>query len=99
MIMKAWQEVPRRAANLAQIFRPEARFVIVGHTHFPGAWKVAQRVIINTGSFVPYFGACAAIIESGRIEFRQINSCQDRFVIGKLLRNFAVEPLGPTEAL
>ena len=99
MIMKAWHEVPRRAANLAQIFRPEARFVIVGHTHFPGAWKVARRVIINTGSFVPYFGACAAIIESGRIEFRQINSSQDRFVIGKLLRNFAVEPLGPTEAL
>jgi predicted phosphodiesterase len=97
MIIKAWYEVPRRAANLAQIFRPKARFVIVGHTHFPVAWKVAPRVIINTGSFVPYFGACAAIIESGRIEVRQINSCQDRFVIGKLLRNFAVEPLGPKE--
>ena len=26
------------------------------------------RVIINTGSFVPYFGACAVIIESGRLE-------------------------------
>lgn len=97
MILKAWSEVPGRAADLARVFRPQARFVIVGHTHCPGAWKVAPRVIINTGSFVPYFGACAAIIESGRLQVRQINFCQQQFVIGKLLRDFAVERLRPTE--
>jgi predicted phosphodiesterase len=97
MILKAWSEVPGRAADLARVFRPQARFVIVGHTHCPGAWKVAPRVIINTGSFVPYFGAWAAIIESGRLQVRQINFCQQQFVIGKLLRDFAVERLRPTE--
>src|SRR3984893_12807232 len=97
MILKAWSEVPGRAADLARVFRPEARFVIVGHTHCPGAWKVAPRVIINTGSFVPYFGAWAAIIESGRLQVRQIHFCQQQFVIGKLLRDFAVERLRPTE--
>jgi predicted phosphodiesterase len=96
-IVKAWWEVPGRAANLARVFRPQAKFVVVGHTHFPGVWEVASRVIINTGSFVPYFGASAAIIESGRIEVRQINLCRSQFVIGKLLRNFAVKRLRPAE--
>jgi predicted phosphodiesterase len=91
MIIKAWYEVPGRAADLARAFRPEARFVLVGHTHCPGIWRVAPRVIINTGSFVPYFGACAAIIESGRLEVRQISVFQQQFVLGKSLRKFAIE--------
>ena len=97
MIIKAWSEVPELAADLARVFRPEARFVIVGHTHCPGTWQVESRVIINTGSFVPYFGACVAILESGRLEVRQINCHQGQFVIGKMLRNFAVKRLGPME--
>ncbi|MBV9107335.1 MAG: metallophosphoesterase family protein [Verrucomicrobia bacterium] len=90
MIIKAWCEVPGRAADLARVFRPEARFVLVGHTHCPGIWRVAPRVIINTGSFVPYFGACAAILESGGLEVRQISAFQQQFVLGKSLRKFAV---------
>jgi predicted phosphodiesterase len=97
MIIKAWSEVPGRAADLARVFRPQAKFVIVGHTHCPGAWEVAPRVIINTGSFVPYFGACAAIIESGRIEVRQINFSRQQLVLGKRLRNFAIQRLLPNE--
>jgi predicted phosphodiesterase len=93
MIVKAWSEVPGRAADLARVFRPQARFVFVGHTHCPGTWEVSPRVIINTGSFVPYFGARAAIVESGRIEVRQVDFCQQQFVMGKLLRTYAVETL------
>jgi predicted phosphodiesterase len=99
MIVKAWCQVPGRAANLARVFRPNARFVIVGHTHYPGAWDVSPRVIVNTGSFVPYFGAYAAIIESGRIEVRQINFRKSQFVLGKVLRKLAVERLHPAEGL
>jgi UDP-2,3-diacylglucosamine pyrophosphatase LpxH len=94
MIIKAWCEVPELAADLARIFRPQARFVIVGHTHCPGTWQVESRVIINTGSFVPYFGACVAILESGRLEVRQINLRHGQFVIGKKLHTFAVDRLG-----
>ena len=88
MIIKAWCEVPGRAAYLARVFRPQARFIIVGHTHFPGVWEVGPRVIINTGSFVPYFGVSAVTIASGRIEVRRIDIHHRQFVLGKLLRNF-----------
>jgi predicted phosphodiesterase len=97
MIVKAWCEIPGRAANIARVFRPQARFVIVGHTHYPGAWKVAPRVVINTGSFVPYFGAYAAIIESGRLELRRIDRCKHKFVLGRRVVSFAIECLRPTE--
>jgi predicted phosphodiesterase len=93
MIIKAWCEVPGRASQLARVFRPEAKFIIVGHTHCPGAWEVPPRVIINTGSFVPYFGACAAIIESGRIEVRRIDFHRRQFTLGKLMRDFRIEPV------
>jgi predicted phosphodiesterase len=97
MITKAWWETPGRAANLARVFRPQARFICVGHTHFPGAWKVAPRVIINTGGFVPCFGACAALIDSKRIEFRRVDFRKGAFVLGKRLANFAIDPLRPTD--
>jgi predicted phosphodiesterase len=98
MILKAWSEVPGRAAQLGSVFRPRARFIIVGHTHFSGAWEVTPRVIINTGSFVPYFGACAVVIESGWLEFRKVDFHRHQFVLGKLLRRFAIEPLSVNTA-
>jgi predicted phosphodiesterase len=91
MIIKAWTEVPGRASELANVFRPDAKFIILGHTHYPGAWRIAERVVINTGSFVPYFGACAAIIEAGRIEVRRIVCRQQQFVLGRLLNTFSID--------
>lgn len=98
MIVKAWWETPGRCASLARAFRPQARFVVVGHTHYPGAWEVAPHIIINTGSFVPYFGACATIIESGRLEVREVSSFKRKFVLGKRMAHFAVERLPPMES-
>src|ERR1700722_9279618 len=97
MIVKAWSEVPGRAADLARVFRPQARFGFVVHTHCPGSWGVSPRVIINTGSCVPYFGARAATGESGRIEVRRINFFRDQLLLGKRLKNYAIEPLLPNE--
>ena len=97
MIVKAWWETPGLAANLGRFFRPQARFILVGHTHFPGAWKVGPRIVINTGGFVPYFGACAAIIDSKKIELRQVVSYRRQFVLGKRIAGYAIDPLRPTD--
>ncbi len=89
-ILKAWQETPKRAVDLANIFRPKARFVIIGHTHFPGAWKKSERVVINTGSFIPYFPAHGALVERDRLEVRQIDLRQGKFCFGKEIGGFAL---------
>lgn len=97
MILKAWWETPGKAANLARVFRPQARYILVGHTHFPGVWKIEPRIVINTGGFVPCFGAYAAIIDSKRIELRQVDSHKRKFVLGKRLAGYTIDPLRPTD--
>jgi predicted phosphodiesterase len=90
MIAKAWYDLPRLAVDLTHAFRPDAKFTIVGHTHYPGVWQLERHVIINTGGFVPYFGALAAIIESGRLEIREVKLRNREFTLGKLRGNFGV---------
>lgn len=98
MIAKAWYELPYLAVDLARAFRPNSTYTIVGHTHYPGVWKLKHRIVINTGGFVPYFGALAVIIESGRLEVRQINLRNGQFALGKLRGSFGVESRpAPTE--
>ena len=53
-IFGCWAVTPHRAHALATDHRPEARYVIIGHTHFSGIWRRKNRVVINTGAFLPY---------------------------------------------
>ena len=90
MIAKAWYDLPRLAVDLTHAFRPDARFTIVGHTHHPGVWKLEQRVIVNTGGFIPHFGALAVTIEIGRLEIREVKLRNGQFALGKLRGTFGV---------
>lgn len=90
MIAKAWYDLPRLAVDLTCAFRPDAKFTIVGHTHHPGVWKFERRVIINTGGFIPHFGALAVTIEIGRLEIREVKLRNGQFAFGKLRGSFGV---------
>jgi predicted phosphodiesterase len=90
MIAKAWYDLPRLAVDLTRAFRPDAKFTIVGHTHHPGVWKFERRVIINTGGFIPHFGALAVTIEIGRLEIREVKLRNGQFAFGKLRGSFGV---------
>jgi predicted phosphodiesterase len=50
-----WREYPGLVADFALRHAPEAKFVLVGHSHRPGAWRIGERTILNTGAFrVPH---------------------------------------------
>lgn len=94
-IFRVWREAPARAAMLAEMFRPAARFVIVGHTHRAGIWQQRGRTVINTGSFLPLSGRFAADLAGGRLSIRRI--CRHRdgsFAPGPVRREFAVGDAG-----
>ncbi|MBV9672852.1 MAG: metallophosphoesterase family protein [Verrucomicrobia bacterium] len=97
MIAKAWLETPEKACDLGRVFRPQARFIIVGHTHYPGVWKQSPRIVINTGSFIPYFEANAVLIENGRLTVHKIESVAKKFVLGKKLAHFAIARMNAIE--
>ena len=90
MILHAWWETPKLGAKLLQAFRPETRYLLIGHTHFPGCWNQGGRVIINTGSFVLNFGACAVLLKEKSFEIRKIKHYRKNFVLGKRLKEFDI---------
>ena len=50
-ILSCWRQMPEMAAEFLGKLAPQARFIILGHTHREGIWPVNGRVVINTGSF------------------------------------------------
>jgi len=95
-IVRFWMQTPRRADELAEVYRPQARFVFIGHTHHAGVWRRGQRVIVNTGSFLPLSGRYGVRIEPGRFEVRRIVRGQGEWVFDDVVASF---DLGDTPSL
>jgi predicted phosphodiesterase len=97
-IIHSWAVTPARAEALARVFRPQARFVIIGHTHFCGKWRRGPRVIINTGSFLPLSGRMAIDIVGDTLTLRSILTDRALFRPGTPMLQFKAAPLHPSEA-
>lgn len=88
-ILRAWREAPGRADALARKHRPKAAFVLIGHTHKPGVWRMKSGlVVVNTGSFCTPFGAMAADIGSGMVRVRHVESRGGEFHPGASVAEF-----------
>ena len=90
-IVKYWMQTPHRATMLAQIFRPFAKYVLIGHTHYAGIWESEGCTIINTGAFLPVSGRLGIVVEQGKMIVRKIAMRGKKYVLGKKLAEFTVE--------
>jgi predicted phosphodiesterase len=93
-MLRAWRQLPERAVAFAREYRPGVRFVVVGHTHWPGVWMRSDAVIINTGSFQPPFGCYAADVSPEQIVVRQVDCSGGEFFLGRVVASFALAPTG-----
>ncbi len=89
-ILGSWRRLPVSAANLAEDHRPRARFIVVGHTHYPGIWTRQGRCVINTGSFLPLLGRRLVDIHEDRVEVRKMRRSNGRFEPGRVVRRMAL---------
>lgn len=90
-VLKTWREEPARAAAFTREHRPNAKFVVIGHTHRPGAWRTPSGVtVINTGSFCQPFGGCVADLANGRVLVRRIVKRGGEFRLGATMAEFAL---------
>jgi predicted phosphodiesterase len=96
-IVHCWVKTPSLADALAREYRPAARCVIVGHTHYAGVWERGGRIIVNTGSFLPYSGRSAVRLTPDRIEVRAIVARGGDWVFGPVRREQALAPAGSVE--
>ena len=93
MILDAWIKTPTLAARLCDLFRPSAKYVVIGHTHYPGVWRRGHITVINTGSYVFHFGALAVILDGESVEIRKIKKQREGFALGKRVARFQETPV------
>jgi predicted phosphodiesterase len=85
-VMRAWRLAPQRAAELTHQHRPRAKFVVCGHTHRPGIWRMPTGLtVINTGSFCPPLGGYVVDLSDETVAVRQVDFRGDEFRAGQTL--------------
>ncbi len=96
-IIRVWIISPARAVALGRVFRPQARFILIGHTHYGGIWKMGPRMIINTGSFLPFSGRSALELAGSTLSVYAIEKRMGKFQLGRVTDRFDVRKLKPSE--
>jgi predicted phosphodiesterase len=97
-IIWCWIVTPEKAEALARVFRPRARIIIIGHTHYSGIWKRGPRTIINTGSFLSIIGGRKLVeIHGDRVTLRKIEHEGETFTMGDVIETFTATKLKPLD--
>ncbi|HEY0943990.1 MAG TPA: metallophosphoesterase [Opitutaceae bacterium] len=95
-MLRAWRELPARAAALAVAQRPSARLVVTGHIHYPGVWTTPTGpTVVNTGSFCRPLGGCAVDLLDDVVQVRRIVARDGQFHPGRAVAEI---PLAATPA-
>lgn len=93
---RAWRHGAQLARQWAQRHRPEARFVLFGHMHYPGVWlprdSASGPIVINTGSFERPFGAFCVDLLPDRVQVRRIEKRGRQRHVGRVLHDFPLAP-------
>lgn len=88
-ILRAWRDHRHLMATLARRHWPAAKYILIGHTHWPGIWSMPHGVtVINTGSFCPPTGGLIADIEPNRLVVRQQVLRGGEFRLGRTVAEF-----------
>ncbi len=87
-----WHKAPGRAVEVLEQFKPDARFMLIGHMHRAGIWLRDGKVIINTGCFFPFVGRYFLRIEAAQIHVTHIRRGPGGFIPGNVHRTFQIVP-------
>ncbi|HUF61564.1 MAG TPA: hypothetical protein VMN36_05765 [Verrucomicrobiales bacterium] len=83
-IAEVWLRNPGRAFQAMERMAPETRVMVVGHTHWPGVWRRAERVVINTGGFVGLPRAQMVEFADGLVRVHSVRGKSGRCELGRI---------------
>ena len=90
-ILNSWRTFPARAEALVSTHRASARFLICGHTHWPGIWRRRDGlIVINTGSYCPPCGRLVVDLDEDQLKVRRIAKRRGDFMPGAIVAQFAL---------
>lgn len=93
-VLRAWAECPDLAAAFLRQHRPQARCIIVGHTHRPGHWMRGDTLVLNTGAYLPWFGRRVVDILEDTVVVRTVERKGKLFHPGKELLRWSLAGAG-----
>ncbi len=92
-VIDAWRTTPPRAEALVRQHRPGTRFIVTGHTHYPGVWRrPSGLVVVNTGSFCLPLGACCVDLTDAALTVRRIARRRGAYHPGRTVAAFPLAP-------
>jgi UDP-2,3-diacylglucosamine pyrophosphatase LpxH len=71
-VLRYWMVFPRLAAAFLAEHAPESEYIVVGHTHRAGIWRIDGRTVINTGSFGFPGKPRAVVLEGARLTVHDV---------------------------
>lgn len=92
-VLRTWINMPQLAREFVDDYRPDARFFVMGHTHFPGIWTSGHLNVINTGAFFLWLNARVVEISETQLTVHKVARNRSReFVPGRGFRAFSLPP-------
>lgn len=93
-----WASVPTLARSLQRRFRPEAKLMLVGHSHRAGVWRKDDFTLVNTGSYQPLSQPLVVRIEADHAIVTPAQRRGASYRYGRPMAPIPLDfPVGPTE--
>lgn len=84
-IVKCWFEANQLTAGFCRRYAPEARVVIVGHTHRRGLWSRNGLTVVNLGGYLPGGGAYAVVVDRGFVRVHDVLAHKGNLQLGPVV--------------
>ena len=83
-IIQSWRKAPQLALDAMKQFRPDAKIMIIGHTHRPFIFEQDGRIIVNTGAYFSMSSRTVVDIspKDRQAVVRRVACNQERFLLG-----------------
>lgn len=96
--LRAWRDLPRLADRAARQRAPQARVVLLGHTHRRGCWQAGGRWVVNTGSLETRQSAWAVRINPPTLSLHRIRRQGSRCRLSGPVRRIDLDPHQPASS-
>jgi predicted phosphodiesterase len=80
-----WANVAHYSHALQERFRPDARLMIIGHTHRPGVWRNRDYLLVNTGSYQPLSHPLAVYLDENHAVVRRVRFRKGEYIPGSVV--------------
>jgi predicted phosphodiesterase len=89
-ILRSWRNTPIFGVKFLERYAPQTKFLIMGHTHRSGVWKLNGRVIINTGSIKNHRQCLLVRLENNNLKVFRIRRDKKQLIPSSLVEEFAI---------